>query len=123
MEILRLLKEFYMIEVKTNKYVAWFTENWFALFFFAAFALIITLVSVNANNYRNGVQGVSKQNVGCIYLESSDLGSGQHYMICDGQIVLKRLVDEDVAESTTEEKLEETIPTTPETKGNKTTEK
>lgn len=44
-------------------------------------------------------------------------------MICDGQIVLKRLVDENVAESTTEEKLEETIPTTPETKGNKTTEK
>ena len=112
-----------MIEVKTNKYVAWFTENWFTLFFFLAFALIITLVSVNANNYRNGVQGVSKQNVGCIYLESSDLGSGQHYMICDGQIVLKRLVDEDAVEPTTQEKLEQTIPTTPETKGNKTTEK
>ena len=112
-----------MTEVKTNKYVAWFTENWFTVFFFLAFALIIAAVSSNISNHRNGVQGVSKQNVGCIYLESSDLGSGQHYMICDGQIVLKRLVDEDAVEPTTQEKLEETIPTTPETKGNKTTEK
>jgi hypothetical protein len=100
-----------MTEVKTNKYVAWFTENWFTVFFFIAFALIITSVSINVSNHRNGVQGVSKQNAGCIYLESSDLGDGQHYMICDGQIVLKRLVDEDAVEPTTEEKLEEVVPT------------
>jgi hypothetical protein len=100
-----------MTEVKTNKYVAWFTENWFAVFFFLAFALIIAAVSSNISNHRNGVQGVSKQNAGCIYLESSDLGEGQHYMICDGQIVLKRLAEEDEAEPTTEEKLEEVVPT------------
>jgi hypothetical protein len=100
-----------MTEVKTNKYLAWFTENWFTVFFFLAFALIITSVSINVSNHRNGVQGVSKQNAGCIYLESSDLGDGQHYMICDGQIVLKRLVDEDAVEPTTEEKLEEVVPT------------
>jgi hypothetical protein len=100
-----------MTEVKINKYVAWFTENWFTVFFFIAFALIITSVSINVSNHRNGVQGVSKQNAGCIYLESSDLGDGQHYMICDGQIVLKRLVDEDAVEPTTEEKLEEVVPT------------
>jgi hypothetical protein len=112
-----------MIEVKTNKYVAWFTENWFAVFFFLAFALIITSVSISVSNHRNGVQDISKQNAGCIYLESSKLGDGQHYMICDGQIVLKRVVDEDEVEATTEEKLEEVIPTTPDTKGNQTTEK
>lgn len=102
-----------MTEVKINKYVAWFTENWFAAFFFVAFSLIIGLLVSNIINHRNGVQGVSKQNAGCIYLESSDLGEGQHYMICDGQIILKRLVDEDEAEQTTEEKLEEVVPTAP----------
>jgi hypothetical protein len=102
-----------MTEVKTNKYVAWFTENWFAVFFFLAFALIIASVSISVSKHRNGVQGVSKQNAGCIYLESSDLGDGQHYMICDGQIVLKRLAEEGEAEPTTEEKLEEVVPTAP----------
>jgi hypothetical protein len=34
-------------------------------------------------------------------------------MICDGQIVLKRLTEEGEAEPTTEEKLEEVVPTAP----------
>jgi DMSO reductase anchor subunit len=111
MDLLRLLKELYMTEVKTNKYVAWFTENWFTVFFFLAFALIIGSLFTNVIDHRNDVRAVSKQNAGCIYLESSDLGDGQHYMICDGQIVLKRLADEDAVEPTTEEKLEEVVPT------------
>jgi hypothetical protein len=102
-----------MTEVKTNKYVAWLTENWFTAFFFLLLTLIIASVSINVSNHRNDVQGVSKQNAGCIYLESSDLGDGQHYMICDGQIVLKRLAEEGEAEPTTEEKLEEVVPTAP----------
>ena len=102
-----------MTEVKTNKYVAWLTENWFMVFFFLAFSLIITSLVSSIINHRNDVRGVSTQNAGCIYLESSDLGEGQHYMICDGQIVLKRLVDEYGVEATTEEKLEEVVPTAP----------
>lgn len=43
--------------------------------------------------------------------ESSDLGAEQHYMICDGQIVLKRRTEEGDVETTTEEKLEEVVPT------------
>ena len=100
-----------MTEVKTNKYVAWFTENGFTVFFSLAFVLIIGSLFANVIDHRNGVQGVSTQNPGCIYLESSDLGDGQHYMICDGQIVLKRLAEEGGVEPTTEEKLEEVVPT------------
>jgi hypothetical protein len=100
-----------MTEVKTNKYVAWFTENWFTVGMLLFFAMIIGSFASNIISHRNSVQGVSTQNAGCIYLESSDLGEGQHYMICDGQIVLKRLVDEDEVETKTEEKLEEVVPT------------
>lgn len=100
-----------MTEVKTNKYVAWFTENWFAAFFFIVVALIIISMFSGIIKHRVEVQGVSTQNAGCIYLESSSLGEGQHYMICDGQIILKRLVDAEKAEPTTEEKLEEVVPT------------
>jgi len=107
-----------MTEENLNKqvakyYLTWFTENWFTVFFLFAFALIIGSLIANVIDHRNDVQGVSKQNAACIYLESSDLGDGQHYMICDGQIVLKRLADEDAVESTPEEKLEEVVPTAP----------
>ena len=100
-----------MTEVKTNKYVEWFSENGFPLGVLLFFVALIGLIVSNIIGHRNSVQGVSQQNAGCIYLETSDLGEGQHYMICDGQIVLKRLVDEDAVEATTEEKLEEVVPT------------
>ena len=100
-----------MIEVKTNKYVAWFTENGVAVCLAVLFFTIIGSLLSDINSHRNSVQDVSKQNAGCIYLESSDLGEGQHYMICDGQIVLKRLTEEGDVEPTTEEKLEEVVPT------------
>jgi len=100
-----------MTEVKTNKYVVWLSENWFTAFLFLAFVSIIGTLIADVIDHRNGVQGVSTQNPGCIYLESSDLGDGQHYMICDGQIVLKRLAEEGGVEPTTEEKLEEVVPT------------
>lgn len=102
-----------MTEVKTNKYVAWLTENWFMVFFFVVFSLIIGSLVSNIINHRTSVREVSTQNAGCIYLETSSLGDGQHYMICDGQVVLKRLVDEYGVEATTEEKLEEVVPTAP----------
>jgi hypothetical protein len=100
-----------MTEVKTNKYVAWFAENWYIVFWILLFVSIIGSFMMDIIAHRNDVQGVSKQNAGCIYLESSSLGDGQHYMICDGQIVLKRVADEDVVEPTTDEKLDEVVPT------------
>jgi hypothetical protein len=100
-----------MTEVKTNKYGVWFAENWLSAFCFLAFVSIIGSLIADVIDHRNDVREVSKQNAGCIYLESSDLGDGQHYMICDGQIVLKRLAEEDAAQSTTEEKLDEVVPT------------
>ena len=100
-----------MIEVKTNKYVAWFTENGFAAGLAVLFFAIIGSLVGDISSHRNSVQEVSKQNAGCIYLESSDLGAEQHYMICDGQIVLKRLAEEGDVETKTEEKLEEVVPT------------
>ena len=100
-----------MTEVKTNKYVAWFTENGFTSGLAILFFVIIGSLVGDVISHRNSVQDVSKQNAGCIYLESSDLGAEQHYMICDGQIVLKRVAEEGNVETTTEEKLEEVVPT------------
>ena len=100
-----------MSEVKTNKYVAWFAENGFVVVMLLFFVVILGSLFSNVISHRNSVRDISTQNAGCIYLESSDLGAGQHYMICDGQIVLKRLVDEDEVETKTEEKLEEVVPT------------
>lgn len=100
-----------MTEVKTNKYVEWFSENGFTLGALLFFLVIMGSLMSNVISHRNSVRDISTQNAGCIYLESSDLGAGQHYMICDGQIVLKRLVDEDEVEAKTEEKLEEVVPT------------
>ena len=100
-----------MTEVKTNKYVAWFAENGFVVVMLLFFVGILGTLFSNVINHRNNVRDISTQNAECIYLESSDLGAGQHYMICDGQIVLKRLVEEDEVETKTEEKLEEVVPT------------
>jgi hypothetical protein len=86
------------------------SDNWFSLMMLGIFGVGLTSIVSNAAKHREEVQGISVQNAGCIYLESSKLGEGQHYMICNGQIVLKRVSDE-VAEATPEEKLEEVVPT------------
>ena len=41
--------------------------------------------------YEENVSQVTRQNSGCIYLESSRLGVDQHYMLCDGRINLVHL--------------------------------
>lgn len=91
----------------TKKFVS---DNWFSLMMLGVFGVGLTSIISNAAQHREEVQTISVQNAGCIYLESSDLGSGQHYMICQGQIVLKRVSDETTQE-TPEEKLEEAVPT------------
>jgi hypothetical protein len=41
--------------------------------------------------HEENVSQVTRQNSGCIYLESSRLGVDQHYMLCDGRINLVHL--------------------------------
>lgn len=97
-------------KVDSNKFGKWVKDNaWFA-FFILSFSFMIYSIFSSSYEHKQEVQEISKQNASCIYLESSDLGDGQHYMICEGQIVLKRLTDE-TDQVTTEEKLEEVVPT------------
>lgn len=102
-----------MSEDKNNKYIAWFIENWLVVLVVLSFSLIFGLMLVNITNHKNEVKNVSTQNAECIYLEASSLGEGQHFMICGGQIVLKRFVKEDNVKTTTREKLEKVVPTEP----------
>lgn len=91
----------------TKKFVS---DNWFSLMMLGIFGVGLTSIISKTAGHLEEVQTISVQNAGCIYLESSDLGAGQHYMICDGQIVLKRVSDETTQE-TPEKKLEEVVPT------------
>lgn len=85
-------------------------DNAIALCFGVSMICLSYSMIANVAQHRAEVQEVAKQNAACIYLESSKLGEGQHYMICEGQIVLKRI--QDAGETTTpEQKLNEVIPT------------
>ena len=88
----------------------WIKDNYWMVLFTVLFASAAFSLIGNAADHKNQVQEISKQNAACIYLESSDLGDGQHYMICDGQIVLKRLSDA-LPVATPEQQLEEVVPT------------
>ncbi len=97
-------------KIDADKVGKWIKDNlWFA-FFIVSFSFLLYSLLSSSYEHKKEVQDISKQNAGCIYLESSDLGDGQHYMICEGQIVLKRLSDEDT-QVNVEEKLEEVVPT------------
>jgi hypothetical protein len=52
-------------------------------------ALLSTVI-----RHEQNVSLVTRQNSGCIYLESSRLGVDQHYMFCDGRINLVHLAAE-----------------------------
>jgi len=96
--------------VQKNPAAKWVADNYWMLIFGGLFATGAYSLISSAAEHKYQVQEISKQNAACIYLESSKLGDGQHYMICDGQIILKRLSDE-VPQETPEEKLEEVVPT------------
>lgn len=89
----------------------WVKDNYWMLIFSGLFFTGAYSLISSAAQHKYEVQEISKQNAACIYLESSKLGDGQHYMICDGQIVLKRLADVDEAQPTPEQQLEEVVPT------------
>jgi hypothetical protein len=67
---------------------------------FAIVAAIFALHIVrDIDLHRQEVGEIAGQNPMCIYLESSDLGRGQHYMLCDNTITIKRILKEDASES------------------------
>jgi hypothetical protein len=84
------------------------SDNWFALIMLGVAGTGLVSVLSNVAEHREQVQTISVQNAGCIYLESSKLGEGQHYMICNGQIALKRVADGEQTDP--EQALEEAIP-------------
>jgi hypothetical protein len=103
--------------VKFKEFIA--ENSWNILLGLGFFLIGFTLIE-SISRHKNEVRDISTQNVGCIYLESSKLGESQHYMVCDGQIFLKRL-DEVENARTTEERIQEVVPvfsnkTTPTTK-------
>ena len=67
------------------------SNHWFEITMFSCFGAALFSVLASVAEHREEVQAISVQNAGCIYLEKSELGAGQHYMICNGQITLKRL--------------------------------
>ena len=93
---------------KVNATVKFVSDNWFSLLMLSVVVAAFTSVISSVAQHREDVQAISVQNAGCIYLESSRLGEGQHYMICNGQITLKRLRDGETTDP--EQALEEAIP-------------
>lgn len=93
---------------KANTVVKFVSDNWFSLLMLGVVSTSLISVVSSVAGHREEVQSISVQNAGCIYLESSDLGEGQHYMICNGQISLKRLQDGEAVDP--EQALEEAIP-------------
>lgn len=87
------------------------SENWFSMCMIAVAGSAVSSLIIGAAQHKQEVQTVSVQNAGCIYLESSKLGEGQHYMICDGQITLKRIRDGEQVDADTA--LQEVLPTEP----------
>jgi hypothetical protein len=94
--------------IKANPVLKFVSDNWFSIVMFSVAGAGLTSVFGSIAQHREDVQAVSMQNAGCIYLESSKLGEGQHYMICNGQITLKRLQEGETTDP--EQALEEAIP-------------
>lgn len=93
---------------KATPVLKFVSDNWFSLVMFGVVGASLTSILGSLASHREDVRAVSVQNAGCIYLESSRLGDGQHYMICNGQITLKRLQEGETTDP--EQALEEAIP-------------
>jgi hypothetical protein len=93
---------------KVNTAVKFVSDNWFSLLMLGVVSTAVISVVTSVAGHREEVRNISVQNAGCIYLESSKLGEGQHYMICNGQIALKRI--QDVEEIDPKQALQEAIP-------------
>lgn len=97
----------------SKNFVSFVRENWFQILVTSIGVIAVALLSLNILAHKEEVQTIAQQNVGCIYLEKSQQLSGdQHYLICDGKIFLKRVVEQ-VPGQPIEEKLEKVLPTEP----------
>lgn len=76
-----------------NTVMKWWNNNWHIAVFGGLMVIALLNIYDATAGHKKEVTLVSQQNAGCIYLESSRLGEGQHYMICDGQITLVRIGD------------------------------
>jgi hypothetical protein len=76
-----------------KKFADWFNNNWHIVLFGTLMVIGLLNIYESTAGHKKEVTLVSQQNAGCIYLESSRLGEGQHYMICNGQITLVRVGD------------------------------
>lgn len=88
-----------------TKFVA--TNLWTIFFVIAILTIFYNLIN-NIVEQRDQIRTIAMQNPACIYLEKSDLEGDQHYMICEGQILLKRVTVDTEAEPT-EVKLEKVL--------------
>lgn len=99
-------------KVLGKKLLTWCKDNFWVLLWSVLVSTMLYSMLTSMYRKKEELQEIARQNIQCIYLESSDLGSGQHYMLCDGQIVIRRLSDQ-TTEIDSEEVLEKTIPTEP----------
>jgi hypothetical protein len=83
------------MEVYMSKFSKWVSENTTGLLFAAGLGIPLLLLLFMVAQHENKVTQVTRQNPGCIYLESSRLGVDQHYMLCDGRINLVHLAGDD----------------------------
>ena len=74
-----------------SKFFNWVSENTTGLLVTAGLAIPVFLLFYIVGKHEENVSQVTRQNSGCIYLESSRLGVDQHYMLCDGSINLVHL--------------------------------
>jgi len=74
-----------------NKFSKWVSENTTGLLFAAGLGIPLLFLFYIVGQHEENVSQVTRQNSGCIYLESSRLGVDQHYMLCDGRINLVHL--------------------------------
>jgi len=77
-----------------KKFADWWGDNWHIATFGTLFVVAMINLYQSTVGHKIEVTQVSQENPGCIYLESSRLGAGQHYMICGGQITLVRVKSE-----------------------------
>ena len=74
-----------------SKFFNWVSTNTTSLLFGAVLGIPLVYLLFTVSKHEQNVSQVTRQNSGCIYLESSRLGVDQHYMLCDGNINLVHL--------------------------------
>jgi hypothetical protein len=83
------------MEVYMNKFYDWVSKNTGGIAVAALIVIPLFLLLFSVARHESKVTQVTRQNPGCIYLESSRLGVDQHYMLCDGRINLVHLAGDD----------------------------